>query len=96
MISQHQAATREYVEAYKLAPNSPLINLSMGSTLINLAFDIRLQNKHQCVAQGLAFPYNHLRLCGNSQEGLFNVGQALHHVGLVSLAASYYERVLAT
>lgn len=96
MISQHQAAAREYLEAYKLLPGSPLINLCVGSALINLAFDIRLQNKHQCVAQGLAFLLNNLRLCDNSQESLYNLARAFHHVGLVSLAASYYEKVLAT
>ncbi|KAA8542716.1 hypothetical protein F0562_023785 [Nyssa sinensis] len=96
MISQHQVAAREYLEAYKLLPDSPLINLCVGTALINLALDIRLQNKHQCVAQGLAFLYNNLQLCGNSQEALFNIGRACHHVGLVSLAASYYEKVLTT
>ena len=29
------------------------------------------------------------------QEALYNVARACHHVGLVSLAASYYEKVLA-
>lgn len=30
------------------------------------------------------------------QEALYNIARAYHHVGLVSLAASYYEKVLAT
>ncbi|XP_059668319.1 uncharacterized protein LOC132313533 isoform X2 [Cornus florida] len=96
MISQHQAAAREYLEALKLLPDSPLINLCVGASLINLALDIRLQNKHQCLVQGLAFLYNNLRLCGNSQEALYNIARACHHVGLVSLAASFYEKVLTT
>ncbi|KAK9283706.1 hypothetical protein L1049_011956 [Liquidambar formosana] len=96
MISQHQAAAREYLEAYKLMPENPLINLSVGTALINLALGFRLQNKHQCLTQGLAFLHNNLRLCENSQEALYNVARAYHHVGLVSLAASYYEKVLAT
>lgn len=33
MISQHQAAAREYLEAYKLMPESPLINLCVGTFL---------------------------------------------------------------
>lgn len=96
MISQHQAAAREYLESYKLMPESPLINLCVGTALINLALGLRLQNKQQCVVQGLAFLYNNLRLCENSQEALYNIARAYHHVGLVSLAASYYEKVLAT
>ncbi|GAB4839589.1 hypothetical protein Ancab_029112 [Ancistrocladus abbreviatus] len=94
VISQHQAAAREYLEAYKLMPDNPLINLCVGTALVNLALGHRLQNKHQCVAQGLAFLYNNLRLCGDSQEAFYNIARAYHHVGLVSLAASYYEKVL--
>lgn len=30
------------------------------------------------------------------QEALYNIARAYHHVGLVSLAAKYYEKVLAT
>ncbi|XP_062120499.1 uncharacterized protein LOC133834772 isoform X3 [Humulus lupulus] len=93
--SHHQDAARKYLEAYKLLPENPLINLCVGTTLINLALGFRLQNKHQCLAQGLAFLYNNLRLCESSQEALYNIARAYHHVGLVSLAASYYEKVLA-
>lgn len=95
MISQHQVAAREYLEAHKQMPDSPLTNLCVGTALVNLALGHRLQNKHQCVAQGLAFLYNNLRLCDNSQEALYNVARAYHHVGLVTLAATYYEKVLA-
>ncbi|KAL3513257.1 hypothetical protein ACH5RR_025974 [Cinchona calisaya] len=94
MISQHQAAAREYLEAYKLMPDVPLINLCAGTALINLALGHRLQNKHQCVLQGLAFLHNNLHLCRNSQEALYNIARAYHHVGLVSLAATNYEKVL--
>ncbi|MBA0657123.1 hypothetical protein Goklo_009431 [Gossypium klotzschianum] len=95
VLSHHQDAAREYLEAYKLLPENPLINLCVGTALINLTLGLRLQNKHQCIAQGLAFLYNNLRLCENSQEALYNIGRACHHVGLVTLAVSYYEKVLA-
>ncbi|KAL6565515.1 hypothetical protein OROHE_004573 [Orobanche hederae] len=128
MISQHQVAAREYLEAHRLMPDNPLINLCAGTALINLGIGHRLQNKHQAVLQGLAFLYNNVRLCGESQivqplpppppdkkatpevwsnkrevqycrrlleEALFNIARAYHHVGLVSLATTYYEKVLA-
>ncbi|XP_038879313.1 general transcription factor 3C polypeptide 3 [Benincasa hispida] len=95
-ISHHQDAARKYLEAYKIMPDSPLINLCVGSSLINLALGFRLQNKHQCVAQGLAFLYKNLKLCDNSQEALYNIARAYHHIGLVTLAVTYYEKVLAT
>ncbi|KAI3898536.1 hypothetical protein MKW92_031125 [Papaver armeniacum] len=93
-ISQHQAAATEYLEAYKLMPDSSLINLCVGTALINLALGFRLQNKHQCLAQGFAFLFSNLRLPESSQEGLYNIGRACQHVGLVTLAVSYYEKVL--
>ncbi|KAM0938510.1 putative tetratricopeptide-like helical domain superfamily [Dioscorea sansibarensis] len=96
MLSQHQSAAREYLEAYKLQPENPLINLCVGTALINLALGHRLRNKHQCVAQGLAFLYNYLRICNDSQEAMYNIARAYHHVGLVTLAVLYYEKVLTT
>ncbi|KAI3726599.1 hypothetical protein L1987_66397 [Smallanthus sonchifolius] len=93
--SQHQAAASYYLKAYKLMPENALINLCAGTALINLALGFRLHNKHQCVLQGLAFLYNNLRLSENSQEALYNLARAYHHVGLVSIAATYYEKVLA-
>ncbi|CAH8392851.1 unnamed protein product [Eruca vesicaria subsp. sativa] len=95
VTSRHQDAAREYLEAYKLMPHSPLINLCVGAALINLALGFRLKNRHECLAQGFAFLYNNIRICSNSQEALYNVARAYHHVGLVTLAASYYEKVLA-
>ncbi|KAF8102512.1 hypothetical protein N665_0198s0212 [Sinapis alba] len=95
VTSRHQDAAREYLEAYKLIPDSPLINLCVGAALINLALGFRLKNRHECLAQGFAFLYNNIRICSNSQEALYNVARAYHHVGLVTLAASYYDKVLA-
>ncbi|TVT97139.1 hypothetical protein EJB05_57627 [Eragrostis curvula] len=94
-LSQHQAAARDYLEAYKLEPKNPLIVLCVGTALINLALGFRLQNKNQCIVHGFAFLYKYLRLCGNSQEALYNIARAYHHIGLITLAAVYYEKVLA-
>uniref|UniRef100_A0A0E0MEK8 General transcription factor 3C polypeptide 3 n=1 Tax=Oryza punctata TaxID=4537 RepID=A0A0E0MEK8_ORYPU len=94
-ISQHQSAARDYLEAYKLNPENPLINLCVGSALINLALGFRLQNKNQCIVQAFAFLFRYLHLCDNSQEALYNIARAYHHVGLNTLAAIYYEKALA-
>ncbi|KAJ1267737.1 hypothetical protein BS78_07G080700 [Paspalum vaginatum] len=94
-ISQHQSAARDYLEAYKLDPENPLINLCVGTALISLALGFRLQNKNQCIVQAFAFLYRYLRLCDNSQEALYNIARAYHHIGLNTLAAVYYEKALA-
>ncbi|KAK9066798.1 hypothetical protein SSX86_014121 [Deinandra increscens subsp. villosa] len=95
MQKKHQIAANFYLKAYKLMPENALINLCVGTALINLALGLRLNNRNQCVMQGLAFLYNILRLSENSQEALYNLARAYHHVGLVSIAATYYEKVLA-
>jgi len=38
-----------------------------GTSLINLALGFRLQNKHQCITQGLAFLFKNLQQSENSQ-----------------------------
>ncbi|CAN6571216.1 unnamed protein product [Malus baccata var. baccata] len=93
--SRHQDSAREYLEAYKLLPENPLINLCVGTALINLSLGHRLQNRHHCVAQGLAFLQNNFQLCEFSQEAFYNVARAYHQVGLVTLAAWHYDKVLA-
>ncbi|GMN48223.1 hypothetical protein TIFTF001_017387 [Ficus carica] len=110
IASHHQDAARKYLEAYKLLPDSPLINLCVGSALINLALGFRLQNKHQ-VGNKAVLKYRlfvFIKSTGlksfrgvppsnscNCRESLYNVARAYHHVGLISLAAIYYERVIA-
>ncbi|AQK50194.1 tetratricopeptide repeat (TPR)-containing protein [Zea mays] len=95
-ISQHQSAARDYLEAYKLDPENPLINLCVGTALISLALGFRLQNKNQCIVQAFAFLYRYLRLCDNSQEASYNIARAYHHIGLNTLAAVYYDKALST
>ncbi|XP_051178392.1 uncharacterized protein [Lolium perenne] len=94
-IKQHQSATRDYLEAYKLDPENPFINLCVGSSLVNLSLGFRLQNKNQCIVQAFAFLYQCLRIGSNRQEALYNIARAYHHVGLKTLAVIYYEKVLA-
>ncbi|KAL4583203.1 hypothetical protein LXL04_007770 [Taraxacum kok-saghyz] len=96
MHSQHQIAARYYLKAYRFMPENALLNLCAGTALINLALGLRLHNKHQCVLQGLAFLYNNLRLSHNTQEALYNLARAYHHIGLISLAVTCYEKVLAS
>ncbi|XP_058089981.1 uncharacterized protein LOC131236676 isoform X3 [Magnolia sinica] len=95
MKCKHQDAAREYLQAYKVQPDNPLVNLCAGTALINLALGLRVRNRHQCIAQGFAFLYNYMRLCKSSQEAFYNIARAYQHVGLVTLATIYYEKVLA-
>ncbi|OWM77222.1 general transcription factor 3C polypeptide 3 isoform X2 [Punica granatum] len=94
--SRAQDAAREYLEAYKMQPDNALVNLCVGTSLINLALGFRLKNKQQCLTQGMAFLFNNMKLTENSQEAMYNIARAFHHVGLVSFAVLYYDKVLRT
>jgi general transcription factor 3C polypeptide 3 (transcription factor C subunit 4) len=37
-LSQHQAAARDYLEAYKLEPENPLINLCVGMSAVIIGY----------------------------------------------------------
>ncbi|KAK3229696.1 hypothetical protein Dsin_001577 [Dipteronia sinensis] len=47
VASHHQDASIDYLEAYRLLPDDPLVNLCVGTALINLALGFRLHNKHR-------------------------------------------------
>ncbi|KAH7427586.1 hypothetical protein KP509_10G050600 [Ceratopteris richardii] len=95
LISQPQGALREYLQAHKLQPEDPFINLCVGVSLINLSLGARLTNRNQCVMQGFAFLHKYHELSENSQESNYNLARAYHHVGFVTIAVHYYEKVLA-
>ncbi|KAI5068021.1 hypothetical protein GOP47_0016366 [Adiantum capillus-veneris] len=95
IISQPQGALREYLQAYKLKPDDPFINLCVGISFINLSLGFRLTNRNQCVVQGFAFLHKYQELSEYSQESNYNLARAYHHVGFVTIAVQYYEKVLA-
>ncbi|KAH0881820.1 hypothetical protein HID58_057916 [Brassica napus] len=72
------------LEILMLPKNGLLLKLIAKICVVNLSY-----------LKGFAFLYNNIRICSNSQEALYNVARAYHHVGLVTHAASYYDKVLA-
>ncbi|XP_058089979.1 uncharacterized protein LOC131236676 isoform X2 [Magnolia sinica] len=91
MKCKHQDAAREYLQAYKVQPDNPLVNLCAGTALINLALGLRVRNRHQCIAQGFAFLYNYMRLCKSSQVAGFNQGAKRSKDLVVYLAVVFYS-----
>jgi general transcription factor 3C polypeptide 3 (transcription factor C subunit 4) len=67
MISQPQGALREYLQAFRVQPDDPFINLCIGVSFINLSLGFRLSNRNQTILQGFAFLNNYQRLCKHSQ-----------------------------
>ncbi len=46
------------------------------------------------VCQGFSFLWRYVDLRGHCQESLYNIGRALHQLGLGHLAIHYYEKAL--
>ncbi|KAI8841874.1 hypothetical protein BJ741DRAFT_593510 [Chytriomyces cf. hyalinus JEL632] len=88
-------AIRLYLDAYKMAPKDPLINLSLGLAYLHAAMQRRVDDRHKRVLQAFAFLYQYEELRNHSPEALYNVGRAFHQIGLNHIAIEYYEKVLA-
>ncbi|KAK3091938.1 hypothetical protein FSP39_023840 [Pinctada imbricata] len=87
-------ALGEYVAVLRNKPNMPLIHLCIGLTFFSVAIQKYASKKHQLVSQGLAFLNSYMQLRGECQESYYNMGRALHQLGLNYAAVHYYKKVL--
>ena len=85
-----------YTKAYRLAPQDPLINLSLGLSHLQRGMQRRAMNRHEHIACGLTFIFQYHDLSGQTQESFYNVARAFHHIGLDHLAQDYYLKVCET
>ncbi|KAJ3251814.1 transcription factor TFIIIC subunit tfc4 [Chytriomyces hyalinus] len=88
-------AIRLYLDAYKMAPKDPLINLSLGLAYLHAGMQRRVDDRHKRILQAFTFLYQYEELRNHSPEALYNVGRAFHQIGLNHIAVEYYEKVLA-
>lgn len=58
----------------------------MSSSLSHMFFFV--------VLQGFSFLWRYVEFRGHCQESLYNLGRALHQLGLTHLALHYYEKAL--
>lgn len=56
--------------------------------------EICIENPILFVPQGFSFLWRYVDLRGHCQESLYNLGRALHQLGLSHLAIHYYEKAL--
>eukprot|EP00191_Tetraselmis_sp_GSL018_P017842 CAMPEP_0177584482 /NCGR_PEP_ID=MMETSP0419_2-20121207/3923_1 /TAXON_ID=582737 /ORGANISM="Tetraselmis sp., Strain GSL018" /LENGTH=972 /DNA_ID=CAMNT_0019074031 /DNA_START=110 /DNA_END=3024 /DNA_ORIENTATION=- len=88
-------AINEYVHAFHQSPEEPLVSLSLGVALLKDAMSFRASHRHRSILQAFAFLCNYRRLRGNSQEAAYNIGRAMHDIGLLHLAVPFYEEALS-
>ncbi|XP_072019702.1 LOW QUALITY PROTEIN: general transcription factor 3C polypeptide 3-like [Amphiura filiformis] len=89
-------ALGEYVRGYKMEPGNPLLNFCIGLCMLHIACQRFSLKKHSLIVQGFSFLKRYEDLRGDSQEVSYNLGRALHQLGLYHLAVHFYQKALDT
>ncbi|KAM3855228.1 general transcription factor 3C polypeptide 3 isoform 1-T1 [Vipera latastei] len=87
-------ALGQYVQAFRTNSDEPLYSLCIGLIFIHMASQKYVLKRHALVIQGFSFLQRYLSLRGSCQESYYNLGRALHQLGLVHLAIHYYKKAL--
>ena len=90
----YKHALGEYVNVFRQDPENPLTSLLIGITFIHMASQKFAGHRHSLTVQGCAFLNQYLELRGECQESFFNLGRAVHQLGLLPAAVYYYQRGL--
>ena len=85
----------EYMSAFKQdRGNNPLIALMLGLTFVHMACQKFSARKHSLVVQACAFLNTYVKLRGKCQETFYNLGRAMHQLGILPAALHYYKKAL--
>uniref|UniRef100_A0A3B4Y0J7 General transcription factor IIIC, polypeptide 3 n=1 Tax=Seriola lalandi dorsalis TaxID=1841481 RepID=A0A3B4Y0J7_SERLL len=87
-------ALGQYVQAFQTHPSNPLHSLCVGLTFFHMASQKYVAKRHTLVLQGFSFLWRYVELRGECQESMYNLGRALHQMGLTHLAIHYYQKAL--
>uniref|UniRef100_A0A1A7X1H4 General transcription factor IIIC, polypeptide 3 n=1 Tax=Iconisemion striatum TaxID=60296 RepID=A0A1A7X1H4_9TELE len=88
-------ALGQYVQALKTHPDVPMHSLCVGLTFLHMSSQKYVAKRHALVLQGFSFLWRYVELRGECQESIYNLGRALHQIGLTHLAIHYYQKALA-
>ncbi|XP_020513141.2 general transcription factor 3C polypeptide 3 [Labrus bergylta] len=87
-------ALGQYIQAFQTRPDNPLYSLCVGLTFFHMASQKYVAKRHTLVLQGFSFLWRYVELRGECQESMYNLGRALHQMGLTHLAIHYYQKAL--
>uniref|UniRef100_A0A672YUV2 General transcription factor IIIC, polypeptide 3 n=1 Tax=Sphaeramia orbicularis TaxID=375764 RepID=A0A672YUV2_9TELE len=87
-------ALGQYVQAFQSHACTPMYSLCVGLTYFHMASQKYVAKRHALVLQGFSFLWRYVELRGECQESMYNLGRALHQMGLVHLAIHYYQKAL--
>ncbi|ODH21706.1 hypothetical protein ACO22_05629 [Paracoccidioides brasiliensis] len=94
-------ALNYFFRAYALAPENPMVLLSIGLSYIHHSLKRQSDNRHYLIMQGLSFMQEYRRVREKSpipqerQEVEFNFARVWQMLGLMHLAVRGYQRCLA-
>eukprot|EP00891_Asterochloris_glomerata_P001408 jgi/Astpho2/1408/Aster-06258 len=95
MQGQWDLALHELFQAYQLAKEEPLVMLCLSVALLQKSMSRKAEDRNKIILQAFAFMQEYGRRCGNQLEADYNMARATHFLGMMHIAAQYYERVLA-
>ncbi|KAK7893277.1 hypothetical protein WMY93_022429 [Mugilogobius chulae] len=75
-------ALGQYVQAFQTHPKTPLYSLCLGLTYFHMACQKFVIKRHALVLQGFSFLWRYVELRGECQESMYNIGRALHQMGI--------------
>ncbi|KFM61204.1 General transcription factor 3C polypeptide 3, partial [Stegodyphus mimosarum] len=95
MISgTYKHALGEYMCILKERPNDSFATFCVGYTFIHMACQKFATKRHFLALQGFVFLTHYLKLKGECQEAYYNIGRALHQLGMKDMAIQYYKKAL--
>ncbi|GFR28158.1 general transcription factor 3C polypeptide 3 [Trichonephila clavata] len=95
MISgTYKHALGEYMCILKEHPNDPFAIFCVGITFIHMACQKFATKRHFLTIQGFEFLVRYSKMKGENQETLYNIGRALHQLGIKDAAIHYYKKAL--
>jgi len=90
----NKAAANEYLRAYKIRNDLPIISLCLGIAFLNQVMSRKTADRHKCALQAFAFLFRYKQLRNHNQESVYNLARAFHHLNLTHFAVGLYEQVL--
>lgn len=95
IVGSYKHALGDYMHILHQSPDDAHLNFCVGLTFIQLSLQKFSCKKDSLVAQALAFLKRYWELRGECQEVYYNLGRAMHGLGLSTMAVSYYKKGLA-
>jgi general transcription factor 3C polypeptide 3 (transcription factor C subunit 4) len=90
----YRLALAEYLRAFKLAPEDPLISLLIGVSYLCITMNRKNLKRNLVVAQAFTFLFHYKELKKDENECNFNLGRAFQYLCINDLAHRHYEIVL--